>query len=51
MLLEENVILAGKLIDADVVSLGHKGEAFSAVASTFGIVVSVFDTCIALIAV
>jgi len=51
LLLEENVILAGKLVDADVVSLGHEREAFSAVTSTFGIVVSVFDTCIALIAV
>ena len=51
MLLKENVVLAGELVNAHVVALGHKDEAFSAVASTFSIVVSVFDTCIALIAV
>lgn len=51
MLLEENVILAGKLVDADVVSLGHEGEAFSAVASTFSIVVSVVDASVAVKAV
>jgi len=51
LLLEENVVLAGELVNAHVVALGHKDEAFSAVASTFSIVVSVVDASVALKAV
>jgi len=49
--LEENVVLTRKLINANIVALGHKIEAFVAVASVFSIVVSVVDACVALIAV
>ena len=51
MILEENVIQTGKLVNANIVALRHEMEAFVAVASAFSIVVSVVDTRVALIAV
>ena len=51
MYLEENVVLARKLVDANIVALRYEMEAFITVASAFSIEMSVVNTCVALIAV